>query len=94
MPTASGCSISTKMRVRVCRLVVTGRQLATGVNPAFNRERFEEAHALIERAWTKEGPFRWKGSHYQHRFTSRMPRRTDTPPMSSTACDKRAAQPW
>ena len=27
-------------------------QLATGVNPAFNRERFEEAHDLIVKAWT------------------------------------------
>src|SRR4029077_9017367 len=40
-------------------------QLATGVNPAFNRERFEEAHELIVRAWTQEGPFRWEGAHYQ-----------------------------
>ncbi|MBX9698234.1 MAG: LLM class flavin-dependent oxidoreductase, partial [Acetobacteraceae bacterium] len=28
-------------------------QLATGVNPAYNRERFEEAHDLIIRAWTQ-----------------------------------------
>ena len=33
-------------------------QLAAGVNPAFNRERFEEAHALIVKAWTQTGPFR------------------------------------
>src|SRR5687767_8336026 len=31
-------------------------QLATGVNPAFNRERFEEAHELITQAWTRTGP--------------------------------------
>ncbi len=30
-------------------------QLATGVNPAYNRERFEEAHELIVRAWTAAG---------------------------------------
>src|SRR5437867_4116817 len=30
-------------------------QLATGVNPAFNRDRFEEAHDLIVAAWTREG---------------------------------------
>ena len=30
-------------------------QLATGVNPAFNRERFEEAHDLIVKAWTQPG---------------------------------------
>src|ERR671927_1574 len=45
-------------------------QLATGVNPAFNRERFEEAHDLIVAAWTREGPFRWEGQHYQHRVVN------------------------
>ncbi len=45
-------------------------QLATGVNPAFNRERFEEAHDLIVRAWTQDGPFRWEGTHYQHRVVN------------------------
>jgi alkanesulfonate monooxygenase SsuD/methylene tetrahydromethanopterin reductase-like flavin-dependent oxidoreductase (luciferase family) len=45
-------------------------QLATGVNPAFNRERFEEAHELIVRAWTQEGPFRFEGTHYQHRVVN------------------------
>ena len=42
-------------------------QLAAGVNPAFNRERFEEAHDLITKIWTEPGPFRWEGTHYQHR---------------------------
>ena len=45
-------------------------QLAIGVNPAFNRERFEEAHALIVKAWTQPGPFRWEGTHYQHRVVN------------------------
>ena len=45
-------------------------QLAAGVNPAFNRERFEEAHALIVKAWTQPGPFRWEGTHYQHRVVN------------------------
>ncbi len=31
-------------------------QLAAGVNPAFNRERFQEAHDLIVAAWTRRGP--------------------------------------
>src|SRR2546426_2565952 len=42
-------------------------QLAAGVNPAYNRQRFEEAHELIVRAWTQTGPFRFEGTHYQHR---------------------------
>jgi alkanesulfonate monooxygenase SsuD/methylene tetrahydromethanopterin reductase-like flavin-dependent oxidoreductase (luciferase family) len=45
-------------------------QLATGVNPAYNRERFEEAHDLIVRAWTVPGPFRWEGTHYQMRVVN------------------------
>ena len=45
-------------------------QLATGVNPAFNRERFEEAHELIVKAWTQVGPFRFEGNHYQHRVVN------------------------
>jgi alkanesulfonate monooxygenase SsuD/methylene tetrahydromethanopterin reductase-like flavin-dependent oxidoreductase (luciferase family) len=45
-------------------------QLATGVNPAFNRERFEEAHDLIVKTWTVHGPFRWEGTHYQHRVVN------------------------
>jgi alkanesulfonate monooxygenase SsuD/methylene tetrahydromethanopterin reductase-like flavin-dependent oxidoreductase (luciferase family) len=45
-------------------------QLATGVNPAYNRERFEEAHDLIVKAWTVPGPFRWEGNHYQHRVVN------------------------
>ncbi len=45
-------------------------QLAAGVNPAFNRERFEEAHDLIVKTWTTPGPFRWEGAHYQHRVVN------------------------
>ena len=35
------------------------------INPAFNRERFEEGHDLLVKAWTDPGPFRWEGNHYQ-----------------------------
>jgi alkanesulfonate monooxygenase SsuD/methylene tetrahydromethanopterin reductase-like flavin-dependent oxidoreductase (luciferase family) len=45
-------------------------QLSAGVNPAFNRERFIEAHDLIVKAWTQPGPFRWEGTHYQHRVVN------------------------
>ena len=45
-------------------------QLANGVNPAYNRERFEEAHDLVVAAWTRQGPFRWEGTHYQHRVVN------------------------
>ena len=45
-------------------------QLANGVSPAYNRERFEEAHDLVVAAWTREGPFRWEGTHYQLRVVN------------------------
>ena len=45
-------------------------QLAAGVNPAYNRERFEEAHELVVRAWTETGPFRFEGRHYQNRVVN------------------------
>ena len=44
--------------------------LAANVNPLFNRERFEEAHDLIIKAWTTPGPFRWEGKHYQFRVVN------------------------
>ena len=45
-------------------------QFATNANPAYNRERFEEAHDLIIKAWTVPGPFRWEGKHYQFRVVN------------------------
>jgi alkanesulfonate monooxygenase SsuD/methylene tetrahydromethanopterin reductase-like flavin-dependent oxidoreductase (luciferase family) len=45
-------------------------QLASGVNPAFNRERFIEAHDMIQKIWTTPGPFRWEGTNYQHRVVN------------------------
>jgi len=44
--------------------------LANNVNPVYNRERFEEAHDLIVAAWTKPGPFRWEGKHFQYRVVN------------------------
>ena len=45
-------------------------QLATNTNPAYNRERFEEAHDLLIKSWTVPGPFRWEGTHYQMRVVN------------------------
>ena len=45
-------------------------QLANGVNPAFNRERFEEAHDLVVAAWSRTGPFRFEGTHFQNRVVN------------------------
>ena len=43
---------------------------ATNTNPAFNRERFQESHDLIMKAWTDPGPFRWEGDHFQYRLVN------------------------
>jgi alkanesulfonate monooxygenase SsuD/methylene tetrahydromethanopterin reductase-like flavin-dependent oxidoreductase (luciferase family) len=36
-------------------------QLANGVNPAFNRERFMEAHDLVQKTWTQHVPSQRNG---------------------------------
>ncbi len=38
--------------------------------PHFNRERFEEAHDFLLKAWTTPGPFRWEGKHYHYRYVN------------------------
>jgi alkanesulfonate monooxygenase SsuD/methylene tetrahydromethanopterin reductase-like flavin-dependent oxidoreductase (luciferase family) len=45
-------------------------QIINDVNPVYNRERFQEAHDLIIKAWTTPGPFRWDGEHYQVRVVN------------------------
>ena len=46
----------------------TGREsMAHTAAPTYNFERFEEAHALITKAWTTPGPFRWEGEHFHFR---------------------------
>ena len=56
---------------------------ATNVNPVHNRERFEEAHDLIIKAWTTPGPFRWESKHYQFRVVNpwMMPLQKPHPPI-------------
>jgi alkanesulfonate monooxygenase SsuD/methylene tetrahydromethanopterin reductase-like flavin-dependent oxidoreductase (luciferase family) len=58
-------------------------QLANNMNPAYNRERFEEAHDLIVKAWTVPGPWRWEGEHYQVRVVNPwvLPLQTPHPPI-------------
>jgi len=45
-------------------------QFANNVNPAFNRELFEEGHDLIVQAWTRPGPWRYEGKHYNYRHVN------------------------
>ena len=57
--------------------------MATNTNPIYNRERFDEAHDLIIKAWTDPGPFRWEGKHYQFRVVNpwMMPLQKPHPPI-------------
>ncbi len=58
-------------------------QLSTNANPAYNRERFEEAYQLIKKTWTVPGPFRWEGKHYHLRVVNpwQLPLQKPHPPI-------------
>ena len=45
-------------------------QIANNVNPAYNRERFNEAHDFVIKTWTTPGPWRYEGEHYHYRFVN------------------------
>ena len=49
------------------------------MSPAASRERFMEAHDLIIRAWTEEGPFPFDGKHYKLRYVNVWPRPIQKP---------------
>jgi len=52
---------------------------STGVNPAFSHDRFHEAHDLIVKAWTHQGPFEFEGDHYRFRYVNLWPRPYQAP---------------
>ena len=47
---------------------------AMGVNPAESHQRFHEAHDMIIRAWTEQGPFEYADKHYHFRYVNPWPR--------------------
>ena len=56
---------------------------AANANPVHNRERFEEAHDLVIKAWTTPGPFRYEGKHYHFRIVNpfQVPLQKPHPPI-------------
>src|SRR5215510_15847392 len=52
---------------------------ATGINPYWSHERFQEAHDLIVQAWTKPGPFSFEGEHFNVRYVNLWPRPYQNP---------------
>jgi alkanesulfonate monooxygenase SsuD/methylene tetrahydromethanopterin reductase-like flavin-dependent oxidoreductase (luciferase family) len=47
--------------------------LSQNFNPTENRERFEEAHDFIVKAWSSPGPFRYEGKYFQYRAVNPWP---------------------
>jgi len=52
---------------------------AQGVAPARSRERFDEAHDLIIKAWTSGEPFQWVGNNFEFRYVNLWPRPLQQP---------------
>jgi alkanesulfonate monooxygenase SsuD/methylene tetrahydromethanopterin reductase-like flavin-dependent oxidoreductase (luciferase family) len=50
-----------------------------GISPVHSRERFDEAHDLIIKAWTSTEPFEWWGKHYELRYVNVWPRTVQEP---------------
>ena len=50
-----------------------------GISPVLSRERFDEAHDLIIKAWTSTEPFEWWGKHYELRYVNVWPRTVQDP---------------
>ena len=69
----------------VCGFVrgIGQESMATNANPVYNRERFDEAHNIIVKAWTTPGPFRWEGKHHHYRIVNPwvMPLQKPHPPI-------------
>ena len=49
------------------------------INPAHAREKFQEAHDIIIKAWTEPGPQEYIGKHYRLRFLNTWPRPVQKP---------------
>ena len=43
-------------------------------NPVLQRERMDEAHDLIIKAWTEREPFNWEGRFWHYRYVNIWPR--------------------
>jgi len=52
---------------------------AHSINPTRSRDRFNEAHDLIIKAWTSEDVFQWVGPNYEYRYVNLWPRPLQQP---------------
>jgi len=51
----------------------------SNTNPVLTRQRFEEAHDLIVKAWTTHEPFNWEGRFWHFRYVNVWPRTYQQP---------------
>jgi len=49
------------------------------INPTRSRDRFNEAHDLIVKAWTSDEMFQWISPNYEYRYVNIWPRPLQTP---------------
>jgi alkanesulfonate monooxygenase SsuD/methylene tetrahydromethanopterin reductase-like flavin-dependent oxidoreductase (luciferase family) len=52
---------------------------AHSINPTRSRDRFNEAHDLIVKAWTSDEIFQWIGPNYEYRYVNLWPRPLQRP---------------
>jgi alkanesulfonate monooxygenase SsuD/methylene tetrahydromethanopterin reductase-like flavin-dependent oxidoreductase (luciferase family) len=52
---------------------------AHSVNPTRSRDRFNEAHDLIIKAWTSDDVFQWVSPNYEYRYVNVWPRPVQQP---------------
>jgi alkanesulfonate monooxygenase SsuD/methylene tetrahydromethanopterin reductase-like flavin-dependent oxidoreductase (luciferase family) len=52
---------------------------AHSVNPTRSRDRFNEAHDLIIKAWTSDELFQWSSPNYEYRYVNLWPRPLQEP---------------
>jgi alkanesulfonate monooxygenase SsuD/methylene tetrahydromethanopterin reductase-like flavin-dependent oxidoreductase (luciferase family) len=48
--------------------------------PALSRERYQEAHDLIKKAWAEPEPFAWNGRYTKLRYVNTWPKPIQNPP--------------
>jgi alkanesulfonate monooxygenase SsuD/methylene tetrahydromethanopterin reductase-like flavin-dependent oxidoreductase (luciferase family) len=83
--------------------VISGMVVGTGmeyfsynINPTHARQRFREAHDLIIKAWTSDGPFAWEGEHYRFRYLNLWPKpyQKPHPPIWIPGSGSRETMDW
>ena len=75
----------------------TGREsVAHTAQPPYNFERLEEAHNLIQKAWSVPGPFRWEGEHFHYREVNPwvLPYQEPVPAQMACGLISKASMEW